>query len=183
MRFLRDALLTLAALAFAAAILGYLFTRNGLSARTDPPAIEKAVAARVRWLSIPSGAKRQVSPRAGNREAWVEGGRQYEEHCAVCHEENGSGKTEIGRNVYPKVPDLRLEDTQRLSDGALYFVIANGVRYTAMPAWADEHTPDEIWKMVAFIRRLPKITPEELEKVTDEDVGNHFPGGSSLPGK
>jgi mono/diheme cytochrome c family protein len=166
MRFLRDALLTLAALAVASAIVGFLFTRNGLSARTDPPAIEKAVAEHVRWLSIPSGANRLVNPFAGHANAWLDGGKQFEDHCAVCHEENGSGKTEIGRNVYPKVPDLRLEDTQRLSDGALYFIIANGVRYTAMPAWAGEHTPEEIWKMVSFVRKLPKATPDDLEKVT-----------------
>jgi mono/diheme cytochrome c family protein len=166
MRFLRDALLTLAALAAAAALAGFLFTRNGLSARTDPPAIEKAVAQRIRWLSIPSGAKRLANPFAGSPDAWVEGGRLFQDHCAVCHEENGSGKTEIGRNVYPKAPDMRLEDTQRLSDGALYFVIANGVRYTAMPAWAAEHTPEEIWRMVSFIRKLPKATPEDLERVT-----------------
>lgn len=168
MRFLRDALLTLAALAAAGAVVGFLFTRNGLSARTDPPAIEKAVARRVRWLSIPSGANRHVNPLAAKADAWVAGGRMFQDHCAVCHEENGSGKTEIGRNVYPKVPDLRLEDTQGLSDGALYFVIANGVRYTAMPAWADEHTPEEIWKMVSFVRKLPKATPEELERTTGD---------------
>jgi mono/diheme cytochrome c family protein len=168
MRFLRDALLTLAALAAAGAVVGFLFTRNGLSARTDPPAIEKAVARQVRRLSIPSGAGRQVNPFAGRPEAWVEGGRLFQDHCSVCHEENGSGKTEIGRNVYPKVPDLRLEDTQGLSDGALYFVIANGVRYTAMPAWAGENSPEEIWKMVSFVRKLPKATPEELERTTGE---------------
>lgn len=170
MRFLRDALVTIAALAIGGAILGFAFTRNGLSARTDPPAIEKAVAERVRWLSIPSGAKTKVNPLARDPNAWQDGGRHFEDHCALCHEENGSGKTEIGRNVYPKVPDLRLEDTQRLSDGALYFVIANGVRYTAMPAWAEEHTPNEIWKMVSFIRKLPTITPQELEKVTADDT-------------
>lgn len=168
MRFLRDALLTVALLAVGGAIVGFLFTRNGLSARTPPPAIEKAVAQRIRWLSIPSNASRQTNPYARDAEAWVEGGRQFQDHCAVCHDENGSGKSEIGRNTYPKAPDMRLEDTQRLSDGGLYFVIANGVRYTAMPAWAGEHTPAEIWKMVAFIRKLPALTPEELEKVTGE---------------
>jgi mono/diheme cytochrome c family protein len=169
MRFLGHALLTLAALAVTAAVVGFLFTRNGLSARTDPPAIEKAVAERVRWLSIPSGAKRLVNPFASDHQAWVDGGRLFQDHCAVCHEENGSGKSEIGRNVYPKVPDLRLGDTQRLSDGALYFVIANGVRYTAMPAWAGENSADEIWKMVSFIRKLPKATPEDLERVTSSE--------------
>jgi mono/diheme cytochrome c family protein len=166
MRFLRDALTTVLALAVGAAIIGFLFTRNGLSARTDPPAVEKAVAEHIRWLSIPSGAKKQVNPYARDPKAWVEGGMHFQDHCAVCHDENGSGKSEIGRNVYPKVPDMRLADTQDLSDGALFFIIANGVRYTAMPAWASEHTPEETWKLVSFIRKLPRLTPEELERVT-----------------
>jgi mono/diheme cytochrome c family protein len=166
MRFLRDVVITVGLLAAGGAIVGFLFTRDGLSARTPPPAIEKAIAQRIRWLSIPSNASRQVSPYAHDAGAWVAGGRLFQDHCAVCHDENGSGKSEIGRNTYPKAPDMRLTDTQGLGDGALYFVIANGVRYTAMPAWAGEHTPDEIWKMVAFIRKLPAITPEELEKVT-----------------
>ena len=63
---------------------------------------------------------------------------------------------------------MRQAGTQELSDGALYFIVMNGIRYTAMPAWADEHTPDEIWKMVSFVRKLPRITPEELERTTAE---------------
>lgn len=165
MRFLRDALLTLVILAVVVAVLGYLFIRNGLSARTEPPAIEKAVAERLRSLAIPSGANRQANPFARDTKAWIEGGMHFQDHCAICHDENGSGRSEIGRNVYPKVPDMRLEDTQELSDGALYFIIQNGVRYTAMPGWSGEHTPEETWKLVSFIRKLPKLTPEELEQV------------------
>lgn len=169
MQFLRHALLTILLLLVVMAAAGFVFTRNGLSARAEPPAIEAAMARRIRSLSLPSGAGRQANPLAKDANAWVEGGMHFQDHCAVCHDENGSGRSEIGRNVYPKAPDLRGSATQELSDGALYFVIANGVRYTAMPAWADEHTPDEIWKMVTFIRRMPKLTPEDLERVTPKE--------------
>jgi mono/diheme cytochrome c family protein len=123
------------------------------------------VAERIRGLAIPSGAAKQANPFARDPNAWMEGGMHFQDHCAICHDENGSGKSEIGRNVYPKVPDMREADTQELSDGALYFIIQNGVRYTAMPAWAGEHTPEETWKLVSFIRRMPKLTPEDLEQV------------------
>jgi mono/diheme cytochrome c family protein len=63
---------------------------------------------------------------------------------------------------------MRQAPTQELSDGALYFVIMNGIRYTGMPAWEEEHTPEETWKLVSFIRRMPRLTPEELEKVMAE---------------
>ena len=89
----------------------------------------------------------------------------------MCHDENGSGRSEIGRNLYPPAPDMRTADTQELSDGALYFIIMNGIRYTGMPAWEAEHTPDDTWKLLAFLRRLPRLTPEDLEKVTG--AGGH----------
>lgn len=169
MAFLRHALITILLLLVVAVVAGLLFTRNGLSARTEPPAIEAAVARRIRALSLPSGANREVNPFAKDPNAWVEGGKHFMEHCNVCHGDNGSGNSEIGRNTYPKAPDMRQAGTQELSDGALYFVIMNGVRYTAMPAWAGEHTPEETWKIVSFIRRLPKLTPEDQERIGPAD--------------
>jgi mono/diheme cytochrome c family protein len=148
-----------------AGAVGYGFTRNGLSARTEPPAIEAAVARRIRSLSLPSDAKARLNPFAKDANAWVEGGGHFQEHCAVCHGDEGDGKSEIGRNLYPKAPDMREAGTQELTDGELYFVIMNGIRYTGMPAWEGEHTPEETWKLVSFIRRMPRLTPEDLEKV------------------
>jgi mono/diheme cytochrome c family protein len=165
MRFLTHALITLAALALVALVVGVAFTRDGLSARTPPPALEAAVARRIRSIAIPSGAKARTNPYATDAHAWVEGGRHFQEHCSSCHGDEGDGKSEIGRNLYPKAPDMRGADTQALTDGEIYFVIMNGIRYTGMPAWEGEHTPDETWKLVSFIRRLPKLTPEDLETI------------------
>jgi hypothetical protein len=55
----------------------------------------------------------------------------FADHCAICHANNGNGQTPIGRNVYPKAPDLRASDTQTMSDGELFYVIRNGIRFTA----------------------------------------------------
>jgi hypothetical protein len=46
-----------------------------------------------------------------------------------------SGETEIGKNLYPKAPDMRQRETQSLTDGELYYTIRNGVRMTGVPAW------------------------------------------------
>lgn len=167
MRFLIHAAATLLILGVLAGAAGFAFTRNGLSARTDPPAIEAAVARRIRSIAIPSIAKSRVNPYANDGNAWVDGGRRFQEHCAVCHGDDGAGKSEIGRNLYPKAPDMRNSGTQDLTDGELYFIIMNGIRYTGMPAWEDEHTPADTWKLVSFIRRSPRLTPEDLEKVQD----------------
>ena len=69
----------------------------------------------------------------------------------------------MGRNLYPKAPDMRARATQSLSDGELYSIIKNGVRLTGMPAWgAPGDADEETWALVHFIRRLPALTPDDL---------------------
>jgi mono/diheme cytochrome c family protein len=70
--------------------------------------------------------------------------------------------------MYPKVPDLTSTDVQRRSDGALFYIIQNGIRWTGMPAWKDEHSPEDTWKLVAFIRKAPTLTEADLK--IDEPV-------------
>jgi mono/diheme cytochrome c family protein len=86
----------------------------------------------------------------------------WADHCATCHANDGSGDTELGKRTYPPAPDMRLPATQQLTDGELFYIIENGIRLTAMPAWGggalDEH---ESWKLVHFIRHLPQLTDAE----------------------
>jgi len=60
---------------------------------------------------------------------------------------------------------MRLPATQNLSDGELYYIIRNGVPLTGMPAWGEPNLvqDDDSWQLVLFIRRLPKLTPEEIK--------------------
>jgi len=57
---------------------------------------------------------------------------------------------------------MRLATTQQLSDGELYYIIHNGVRWTGMPAWGDPGDDPDSWKLVLFIRHLPNLTTDEL---------------------
>jgi mono/diheme cytochrome c family protein len=91
----------------------------------------------------------------------------FADHCATCHANDGSGETAIGRNLYPKAPDMRKQATQSLSDGEIFWIIKNGVRLTGMPAWgADTKEDDRVtWELVHFIRHLPRLTPENLAEM------------------
>jgi len=76
----------------------------------------------------------------------------------------------IGRGLYPKPPDMRQTETQNLTDGELYYIIHNGVRFTGMPGFGEDtsNTQDlDSWKLVHFIRRLPKLTAEEVEQMKE----------------
>jgi mono/diheme cytochrome c family protein len=89
----------------------------------------------------------------------------FADHCATCHANDGSGKTEIGQNLYPKAPDMRQPETQNLTDGQLYYIIHNGIRLTGMPAWGAPGGDDDSWKLVLFIRHLPRMNPEEIKEM------------------
>lgn len=152
-------------LAFAIVILvvaGALATvRRGFSARDQPSAAEVYVARIARKLAIPSKARSEKNPFPPSAEVIAESRTHFADHCAICHANNGSGNTEIGRNLYPKAPDMRWPQTQSLTDGELYYTIHNGIRLTGMPAWGTQAEDEDSWKLVLFIRHLPQLTSAE----------------------
>lgn len=131
-------------------------------ARQSPSKVETALARRFRSLSMPSGAKQSKNPFTTSLALLQESARHFSDHCASCHGNDGSGNTEIGRNLFPPAPDMRQAATQQLSDGELYYIIHNGVRWTGMPAWGEPGDDRDSWKLVLFIRHLPNLSAAEL---------------------
>jgi mono/diheme cytochrome c family protein len=156
-----------AALAFAAlVVLGAVVLHGGgMSARAEPSALEARVARAVRSWAIPSEAREARNPVAAGPEAIAAGLAHFADHCASCHANDGSGRTPLGRNLYPRAPDMRRRETQDLTDGELFHIIENGVRLTGMPAWGGEGTAVGSWQLVHFIRHLPGLTAEERERM------------------
>src|SRR5882757_6725276 len=137
---------------------------DGLSARATPSKFEIMVARNVRHLAIPSNARLAQNPVLDSPEDLRDARLHFADHCAICHANDGSGQSMIGGGLYPKPPDLRLPETQNLTDGELFWIVENGVRFTGMPAFSNggEHggTLDS-WRLVHFIRHLPHLTAAE----------------------
>ena len=138
---------------------------DGMSARAQPSALEAAVAGVMRKLAMPSPMREAKNPVPSSPGALRDGRMHFADHCAICHGNDGSGDTMMGRGMYPKPPDLRAPMTQNRSDGEIFWIIENGVRLTGMPGFggATTHgdTSQDTWKLVHFIRHLPALTPEE----------------------
>ena len=147
--------------------LGYQSFSTGFSAKAEPHWLEVFAARQLRYLAIPLENRNLRNPVPLTHDSLKEARAHFADHCATCHGNNGDGQTPIGRNVYPKSPDLRLADTQDMSDGELFFIIQNGIRFTAMPGWGtgDPSKDTDSWKLVHFIRHLPRLTQEELEEM------------------
>jgi mono/diheme cytochrome c family protein len=156
--FLLVALVAVALAIVAAASL----LHNGLSSRATPTFLEAMLARNARHMAIPAGARKQQNPIPASPDNLRDARLHFADHCAICHGNEGTGDTPIGKGLYPKPPDLRAEETQKLSDGELFWIIENGVRFTGMPAFGGSHGSEEdSWKLVRFIRHLPQLSTDE----------------------
>ena len=162
--------------------LGVWISRHGFSAREKPTWVEEFFARHARKIATPSDARELNNPHPLTPERLVSARAHWVDHCATCHALDGGGNTALGKNMYPPAPDLRDATTQSLSDGELYYIITNGVRFTGMPAWGGEHSPEDTWELVGFIRRLPALTPEELKEMEEMTKAGSTGGPSHAPG-
>jgi mono/diheme cytochrome c family protein len=153
----------LAVLGLAVALVASIL-HDGLSSRATPTKLEILVARSARHLATPSRARLAQNPVLDSPEDMRDARLHFADHCAICHGNDGSGQTIVGSGLYPKPPDLRHPDTQNLTDGEIFWIIENGVRFTGMPGFGDggEHGGDQdSWKLVHFIRHLPHLTAAE----------------------
>jgi mono/diheme cytochrome c family protein len=150
-------------------LAGVYFIAAGVSARPQPGALETFIARTVRKFAVGWHAGHQANPVPDTEETLAEGRAHFADQCASCHANDGSGDTEMGRGLYPRSPDMRLPATQNLEDHELFYIIENGIRLTGMPAWGTGKKADEneSWRLVRFIRHLPRLTPEEIAQMKD----------------
>jgi len=158
--------LFLAAIGFGLVV----FNSHGFSANEKPSALETWFARRVRSAAVPADARARANPIAESPEVLADARAHWADHCAGCHANDGSGQTTMGAKTYPPAPDMRLAETQQMTDGELFYIIQNGVRFSAMPAWSSgsahlAHDEQDSWKLVDFIRHLPKMTAEEKHQM------------------
>lgn len=152
----------------AAAAAAVMYVRStGLSALSQPHTLEATAARAARRLAVPGAIKARPNPIPASADAIASGRAHFADHCASCHANDGSGNTEVGRNLFPKAPDMRQPETQALTDGELFWFIENGIRFTGMPGWSTGTPEGETatWHLVHFVRHLPAVTEEELEQM------------------
>ena len=144
-----------------------LANAHGFSAAEQPSAVERWIARVARSAALPADARARTNPLPNHPELLAEARAHWADHCAGCHSNDGSGDTLLGKRTYPPAPDMRLPATQQMTDGELFYIIQNGIRLTAMPAWGggSAHDEQDSWKLVHFIRHLPQLTLEEKKEM------------------
>jgi len=144
--------------------VGYALVRDGASAQTGLTATEERILQQFRVGAVQRDASDRRNPYANEPQAWRDAAHHYHDECSLCHGPSGHGDGPLGTKIFPRAPDLTAAATQRMSDGALHHIIAEGVRLTGMPAMGKDESDEEIWKLVALVRQLPQLDATAIEQ-------------------
>ena len=116
----------------------------------------------------------------------VSGFDGFRDMCVQCHGAPGVDPGVNGQGLYPEPPELG-EEAHEFTDGELFWITKNGVKFTGMPAFGPTHADRDLWAVVAFIRELEEMSPDEYQRRVDareaelaaqesESGHNHAPG-------
>ncbi len=81
--------------------------------------------------------------------------------------------------MLPPPPDLA-ERVGQWRDQELFWVVKHGLKYAGMPAWVAQDRDDEVWAVVAFIRLLPRMTPESYQALALGEARLDRPGDKEI---
>ena len=169
------------ATALIGVICGVVLIRRGFRATTEPSAFERAVARTARNWAIPRRARQEKNPLTATAENLQAGREDFLARCATCHGHDASGLTPVGRNLYPRAPNISSAETQKLTDGEIHYIIENGVQLTGMPAWGNRHSSsdEDSWRLVLFIRNLRALTEAEKAQQQNTAAAAYYVGSQA----
>ncbi|MEJ2543309.1 MAG: cytochrome c [Calditrichaceae bacterium] len=106
------------------------------------------------------------APDLNNEDMIREGGEHYVHMCQGCHGAPGIEDTEFAKGLEPRAPHLyRRSNPEDFNAGEAFWVTKNGIMMTSMPAWGRTHSDQKIWNIVAFLKKLPQLSPEEYNQI------------------
>ena len=124
----------------------------------------------LRERAIDRAASEITLPQLDDASMLLSGGADYNDMCASCHLRPGKRESDFSVGLYPSPPDLTVRSsTDRGGEDEArrqFWIIKHGIKASGMPAWGKTHDDDRIWAMVAFLRQLPELSPEQYQILT-----------------
>ncbi|GHH26414.1 cytochrome c [Sphingomonas glacialis] len=107
------------------------------------------------------------------------GASYYGQVCARCHGGPGFGQNPVVLSMHPRPQYLKTDlPTAGYSAPELFRIVKAGVKYSAMPSWPADRRDDEIWHLVAFLRAMPKMSPQSFQQLA---LVSHGQGAGVAP--
>jgi mono/diheme cytochrome c family protein len=119
----------------------------------------KTESAAVNWTKrhLTVGGKNDKNPVPAIPENIADGKQIFTSYCMVCHGLDGQNTgVPFAETMSPAVPSLASSQVQAYTDGQLKWIIENGIYPSGMPPSKGVFSDDDMWRMVLYIRHLPK---------------------------
>jgi mono/diheme cytochrome c family protein len=152
------------------ALAGVAFMYSGLydvAASTPDNGLVKSILEITRDRSVERRSEGIKPPNLDDPQRIRTGLVHYHEMCATCHGAPGVKISEIGMGLNPDPPEL----AARRGGGdprETFWIVKNGLKMTGMPAFGVTHTDEEIWAIVAFLHKMPKLNPQEYQAMVQQ---------------
>lgn len=130
-----------------------------VGADNPPGAVERRLAHAAIDAYVGIHAPKQENPVQPTAAALIEGARLYEKHCAVCHGGAAQRISPLRTKFSPPVPQI-VNRVPGDPDADFWWITKHGIRLTGMPGWDGILSDDQIWTVVAFIKRSDKLPAE-----------------------
>jgi mono/diheme cytochrome c family protein len=114
--------------------------------------------------------------------ALARGRERYQIFCSACHGMTGEGDGMIVRRGFRPPPSFYDDRLQEGVTPASHFfdVITNG--WGAMPDYAESISPEDRWKIIAYLRALQLSRRLRLEDLSPEERNRVTSGAGTRPG-
>jgi cytochrome c553 len=104
------------------------------------------------------------APSLDSERLTLQGAGQFHLACRPCHGSPGLQQPVIAAQMTPRPPNLS-ESVGEYEARELFYIVKHGIKLTGMPAWPAQRRDDEVWAMVAFLRRLPQLDRASYERL------------------
>jgi mono/diheme cytochrome c family protein len=179
----KDVLAAIGAVCVVLALISTVYLASGLynvGADSERTGLLGWALAAVRERSVDAHGDDVVVPRLDNPKMIADGASDYDEMCTGCHLAPGMAENEMRPGLNPKPPVLAKDPPD--SPAEAFWVIKHGIKMTGMPAWGVTHSDDEIWNIVAFLNKLPELSPQAYHALVASSGGHHEHDHAMAPG-
>ncbi len=147
-----------------------------VAADKDHTRIAKWILSTAMTNSVKAHADAAAPPAGFDNEDHVRKGfRLFDEMCVQCHGAPGKKRGEVGPGLRPEPPDLS-EVAGRWNPPQLLWILKHGIIATGMPAFGSTHTQEQLWDLVAFVQKLPRLSPEQYKGLEQGAGAGHEHG-------
>ncbi len=142
----------------------YIYSGSNNIAQTSDNAFLTKVFSTVKDRSIRKRIKDMKVPDLADTALYKIGFVHYNEMCTTCHGGPGINPDELSKGLFPAPPKFYKSDDMP-EPAEAFWVIKNGIKFTAMPAFGPTHDDQKIWAITAFLlNKMNKMSPEEFRE-------------------